>query len=173
VLEHHQIARMRRGPGGGLFVAEPGVEAITDAVALHVDRGGIGPQHLFEVRGAVEMTVLDRVVATLDDDGRAQLAQALAHERAASREEFLVVGHDLHNVLARVSGNRVLEVLTLVLTRLSRLRTSAPPGAPDPVPVGDVIRVHERIVEAIVAGDIETARHRMRRHLDALVDWVS
>ena len=46
VLEHHQVARMRRGPGGGLFVAEPGVEAVTEAVALQIDRLGIGPEHL-------------------------------------------------------------------------------------------------------------------------------
>src|SRR4029450_9421303 len=54
VLEHHQVPRMRRGPGGGLFVAEPGVEAVVDAVALQVVRTGIEPAHLFEVRSAVE-----------------------------------------------------------------------------------------------------------------------
>ncbi|HET6948855.1 MAG TPA: FCD domain-containing protein [Acidimicrobiales bacterium] len=172
VLEHHQVARMRRGPGGGLFVAEPGIEAVTDAVALHVERGGIVPQHLFEVRRAVELTVLERVLATLDDQGRAALVAALAAERAASVEEFPAVGHDVHNVLARVSGNRVLELLTVVLIRVTRRHSAAPPGAPDLLPTQEVIHVHERVVDAIVAGDGELARHRMRRHLDALVDWV-
>ncbi len=172
VLEHHQVARMRRGPGGGLFVAEPGVEAVTDAVALQVDRQGIAPPHLFEVRGAVEMAVLDRVIATLDDAGAATLRRALEVERAASRDEFAVVGHDLHNVLAAVAANPVLELLTQVLIRITRFHTSAPPGAPDELPTQDVIAVHGRIVEAILAGDHELARHRMRRHLDALVDWV-
>ncbi|MDP1908299.1 MAG: pyridoxamine 5'-phosphate oxidase family protein, partial [Hyphomicrobium sp.] len=36
--------------GGGLFVAEPGVEAVTEAIALQVDRLGMQPQHLFELR---------------------------------------------------------------------------------------------------------------------------
>jgi DNA-binding FadR family transcriptional regulator len=172
VLEHHQVARMRRGPGGGLFVVEPGIEAVTEAVALHVDRGGIAPSHLFEVRGAVEMAVLDRIITTLDDDGRALLTDALAVEQAASREEFALVGHDLHNVLAHVAGNRVLELVTVVLIRVSQRHSAAPAGAPDPLPTQDVMHVHKRIVEAILADDASLARHRMRRHLDALRDWV-
>ena len=132
VLEHHQIARMRRGPGGGLFVAEPGVEATTGAVALYLDRRGIQPNHLFEVRGIIEMTVLDRVVATLDDDKIATLEAVLEVERTASPEEFPVVGHDLHEVLAELSGNRVLSLLTDVLIRLSRGIQATPAETPDP-----------------------------------------
>ena len=135
LLEHHQVARMRRGPGGGLFVVEPGIEAVTDAVALHVDRGGIEPRHLFEVRSAVEMTVLDRVLATLDEDGRARLADALVREREAG-DVLPAVGRDVHSVLAQVAGNRVLELLTMVLMRLSSWHVAVPPGAPDPRPAG-------------------------------------
>jgi DNA-binding FadR family transcriptional regulator len=86
--------------------------------------------------------------------------------------EAAFVGQDLHNTLAAVSGNPVLELVTQVLMRLTRLHFTVPPGAPDPLPFGDLVAVHARIVEAILAGDDELARHRMRRHLDALVDWV-
>jgi DNA-binding FadR family transcriptional regulator len=172
VLEHHQVARMRRGPGGGLFVAEPGIEAVTDAVALQADRRHIGPRHLVEVRRAVELAVLDRVVARLDDGAAARLRQALASERSAVEGEAAFVGQDLHNTLAAVSANPVLELVTQVLMRLTRLHFTVPAGAPAPLPFGDLVAVHGRIVDAIVAGDDELARHRMRRHLDALVDWV-
>jgi DNA-binding FadR family transcriptional regulator len=172
VLEHHQVARMRRGPGGGLFVAEPGIEAVTDAVALQVARQGIEPAQLFEVRSAVEMAVLDRVMATVSAEGAARLQAALETERTASRADFAVVGHDLHNVLAEVAGNPVSELLTMVLVLLTRLRVATPAGAPDPFPTQDVVDVHHRIVDAVLAGDHDLARHRMRRHLDALVDWV-
>lgn len=171
VLEHHQVARMRRGPGGGLFVAEPGVEAVTEAVALQVDRLGMQPEHLFELRSAVEMLVLDLVLATIDEHGEARLRAALEAERAATRSDFAVVGHDLHAVLAAVAGNRVVELLVLVLVRLTRFHSAAPEGVEDPLPTGDVIHVHDRIVEAILAGDLDLARHRMRRHLDALRNW--
>jgi DNA-binding FadR family transcriptional regulator len=172
VLEHHQIARMRRGPGGGLIVAQPGIEAVTDAVALHVERRGIRPDQLFEVRTVVEMAVLDDVMLHLDEPGVATILAALDAERNASRAEFPVVGHDLHTVLAQVAGNRVLELLAAVLVRLTRIHNAPPSGVPDPLPSQDVVRVHRRIVEAVLARDIDLARHRMRKHLDALVKWV-
>jgi DNA-binding FadR family transcriptional regulator len=80
VLEHHQIARMRRGPGGGLFVVEPGIGPVTDAIALQVDRLGIAAEQLSEVRSAVA--------------------------RAGA-------------------GNRVIELLALVLNRLDELHRAA------------------------------------------------
>ncbi len=172
VLEHHQVARMRRGPGGGLFVAEPGAEAVTEALALQIDRLGIERSHLFEVRNALEMTVLELVIERLDDDGISTLQAALAAERAATTEEFARMGHDLHAVMAGVTGNRVIELLSLALVRLSRLRSVAPPGAPPTLPTAEVMHVHERIVDAIIAGDADLARHRMRRHLDALTHWT-
>jgi DNA-binding FadR family transcriptional regulator len=172
VLEHHQVARMRRGPGGGLFVVQPGPEAVTNGVALQVNRLGIKPLHLFEVRGAVEMAALDLVMSRLDRAVSDRLRAALEAERAATTVEFAVTGHDIHGVLAAATGNRVIELLVLVLLRLSRFHMAVPADAAEaPVPTQDVIDVHRRIVEAILAGDADLARHRLRRHLDALVRW--
>ncbi len=75
LLEHHQIARMRRGPGGGLFVTAPGVEATTEAIAMHVERHGITPSQLFEVRTAIELAVLDRVLEHPDPEIVGRLAR--------------------------------------------------------------------------------------------------
>lgn len=171
VLEHHQIAHMRRGPGGGLFVTAPGVQAVTEACALQIDRLGVKPAHLFELRTAIELVLLELVIGRLDDAGVERLRGALAAERAAARDEFGLVGHDLHAVLAALGGNRVVELLVLVLVRLTRFHAVAPVDAPDPVPTNDVSNAHERIVEAVVARDLELARHRMRRHLEAMERW--
>ena len=38
LLEHHQIAAMRRGPGGGLFVSAPSVRGVSDVVAVYLAR---------------------------------------------------------------------------------------------------------------------------------------
>jgi DNA-binding FadR family transcriptional regulator len=173
VLEHHQVARMRRGPGGGLVVAEPGVAATTDAVALHLHRLAITPAQLFEVRAAVEIGVLERGTKRLTADGVEALEQTLDAERRATADGLRDVGHDVHAVLARLCGNRVLELLALVLLRLTRARQAPKPGTPfGASEAGEVARVHGRIVEAITARDLEVARVRMRRHLEALTDWV-
>ena len=172
LLEHHQIARMRRGPGGGLFVTAPGVEATTEAIAMHVERHGITPAQLFEVRTAIELAVLDRVLEHPDPEIVARLRDALTAEQSATRSEFVGVGHDLHDVLAELTGNRVLQLLTQVLVRLSRRRATPPDDAVDKVPAAHIHRVHTKLVEAIVDGDRELARHRARRHLQELERWV-
>jgi DNA-binding FadR family transcriptional regulator len=174
LLEYHRIAAMRRGPGGGLFVTEPGVDAVTDSVALLLDRRGMGAASLAEVRAGVELAIVDRVIADLDDEGVARLEEALEVERATPDEAFVdIVGHDMHAVLARLTGNPVLELVTLVLIRLTRLHQLTPSGHRPSEIVEEVTRAHGRIVEAIVARDRDLAHHRMRRHLDALRPYFS
>lgn len=174
VLDHHQVARMRRGPGGGLFVTEPGVAATTEAVALHIHRLAITPAQLFEVRTAVEIAVLERGVTRLGDGDAASLEQALDAERAATVDELRDLAHGVHAVLAGTAGNRVLELLSLVLLRLTRIHQGPEPRrAIAPGAASDLVQVHERIVEAVLAGDVEVARMRMRNHLRALSDFVT
>ena len=172
LLEHHEVARMRRGVGGGLVVAEPSISAATQAVALHLERNGIDPTALFEVRTSVEMAVVDLAVQRIDAEGKQLLEQALAVERASTVTTFGRVGHDLHAVLGQISGNRVLELLTLVLVRLTRLRQAVPPGGRQQDTSAVVSKAHGALVAAIVAGDRELSRRRMRKHLDALSHWV-
>ena len=174
VLEHHQVAEMRRGPGGGLFVTQPGVGAIADAVALQVDRLGLTGEDLFEVRTAVERAVLDAVLARGDGpEVRDRLQAALDAEAGATPAELAVLGHDLHEVLATVSGNRVLELVVLVLLRLTRAHL--PPADPTQADEGvsDHVRsVHRKLVEAVLAGDAELARARLDRHLQSMVPFA-
>ena len=37
LAEHRQVARMRRGRGGGLVVVEPDASAVTDSLAIYLD----------------------------------------------------------------------------------------------------------------------------------------
>src|SRR5580692_5214132 len=60
LVENQQVARMRRGPGGGLVVTEPTVEAIIDAAALYLYRVHTSLDELFEAR-----LILEEMVAEL------------------------------------------------------------------------------------------------------------
>jgi DNA-binding FadR family transcriptional regulator len=171
VLEHHQVARMRRGPGGGLQVTAPGIDATTVAMALHLDRSNVESEHLYEVRAIVEMAVLERVIADVGPGTIAALDEVLAHPPEVV--DITELGRDLHTVLATHSGNRVLELLTDVLVRLSRgLALKARVAGPTP-PLDDLHTAHCEIVDAIVKRDAALARFRMRRHLETLPRWIS
>ena len=169
LLEHHQIARMRRGPGGGLFVFEPSAGAVTDVTAIYLARHGMRLADLAEVRTGVEVAIAGLAASRIGPGGVARLREALDREAKTPEEEQADVVHDLHAAVAGAAGNRVLELVALVFIRLSRIyqierlapRTRKQISA-------EVLRAHEGIAAAIESGDRELARHRMRRHLDAL-----
>ena len=77
--------------------------------------------------------------------------------------------HDLHAAVATAAHNRALHLVALVLIRLSRLHQieRLAPRARKQI-AAEVLHTHEGIARAIEDGDRELARHRMRRHLEAL-----
>jgi DNA-binding FadR family transcriptional regulator len=169
LLEHHQIARMRRGPGGGLFVFEPSAAAVSDVAAIYLARHGMRLSDLAEVRTGVEMAIASLAAARIDDDGVMAIKEALDREAKSPQAEQPDVVHDLHAAVAAAAGNRVLELIALVFIRLSliyQIERLAPPAREQIQ--AEVLRTHEGIAAAVESGDRELARHRMRRHLDAL-----
>jgi DNA-binding FadR family transcriptional regulator len=169
LLEHHQIARMRRGPGGGLFVFEPSASAVTDIAAIYLARRGVRPDSLGESRTGVEVALAGLAAERIDPAGAARLREAIDSEPAADAPEQDGIAGDLHAAIARTARSRVLELVALVLIRLSRLHgieqltTQARTQAH-----ADMLPAHEDIALAVQAGDREVATHRMRRHLEAL-----
>jgi DNA-binding FadR family transcriptional regulator len=61
--------------------------------------------------------------------------------------------------------------LAKVLVRLTHVKLISPPESLGD-PTGDVMRSHEGIVDAITAHDRDLARLRLRKHLDAVSEWV-
>ena len=173
LLEHHHIAAMRRGPGGGMFVTAPSIDAVTDVVAVSLARRGMQVADLADLRMRLELVLVDFAAQRIDDEGARQLRDALEREKSASDAEFADAGNDLHGVIAALGKNRALELVALVLIRLTRLHQidqlsdSARRKVADEVP-----RTHAGIAQAIIDGDGELARHRLRRHLEVLSKYL-
>jgi DNA-binding FadR family transcriptional regulator len=173
LLEHHQTARMRRGPGGGLFVMAPSVVAVTDVAAIYLARRGLRPVELTELRTWVEVAIVDLAASRMDAEGRAGIEEALSRELTTTDAERAEAVHDLHAAVATAAHNRALDLVALVLIRLSRLHQieQLAEKARDQIRA-EVHRTHQGIADAVVAGDRELARHRMRRHLEALANFI-
>jgi len=169
LLEHYDIAAMRRGPGGGLIVLEPSITAVTDVIALYLEYHGIQVADVFELRVGIEMALVDLAIDAMDPTRSDQLHEALENERGASDELFKEAAQDLHAVIASVAGNRVLELVSVVLIRLSRMHEGGDVSSLARRSAGtEVTRAHEAIVEGLVGGDKVASRRRMRRHLQEL-----
>jgi DNA-binding FadR family transcriptional regulator len=175
LLEHHQIATMRRGPGGGLFVSAPSVRAVSDVVAVYLARRDISLTDLIELRIRVELAQVELAIDRADVGGGdpSELQGALQNEDKLSLGEFADGGHDLHAVIAALAGNRALELVSLVLMRLTRLHQVEQVSDEErAVAAVEVSKAHVAIAGAITDGDVEAARRRLRRHLEALGSYL-
>jgi DNA-binding FadR family transcriptional regulator len=161
ILEHHSVARMRRGPSGGLVVLAPDPTASIHTMALYLDHQGLSPDDLRVVREAIELGCIQAVTtAAPTPDAASRLHTALATGP----------GDAFHTELAELAGNPVLTLFLRIITELwaRHSRTERPPT---PAVETEVRRVHDKILDAVLAGDEGLAQHRMRRHLQALTAW--
>ena len=187
LLEHHQVAEMRRGQGGGLTVTEPDPVSVTQSVAIYLDYQGMDIHQIFEARTTVELRIIELAAGRIDETGINRLRQALDHEaehieslKAATdtgepqldRDETV---HELHAILAELSGNEALRLFAAVLERL--IPQYLAPEIREPgnlvMLTQEVHREHVAIIGAIVNGDVGLARYRMSKHLDRMHDVTS
>ncbi|MFK0113650.1 FadR/GntR family transcriptional regulator [Streptomyces sp. NPDC091217] len=174
LLEYHSVARTRRGPGGGLVVTEPEPQASIDTMALFLEYQGVTADDLRIVRNAIELGIVARVTARHtagDPEVAERLGKAVRWTTEGPPDDTRKA--DLfHSELAALADNPVLSLFLAIITELFRRHAS---GHDRPLPgdaaADEVGHVHRRILDAIEQGDAALARHRMRRHLDALIPW--
>ncbi|MDP7703110.1 FadR/GntR family transcriptional regulator [Mycobacterium sp. TY815] len=177
LLEYHEVAHMRRGPGGGLVVAKPRAQASIDTIALYLQYRKPTREDLRCVRDAIEIDNVAKVVQRraepevadfLDPQGWSSVAgEGSDDARNAAIEEFR-----FHVGLARLAGNALLDLFLRIIVELFRRHWSTTGQAQ--LTSTDVVAVetaHLRILDAIESGDDSLARYRIRRHLDAAASW--
>ncbi|MDF3310046.1 FCD domain-containing protein [Rhodococcus sp. T2V] len=169
VLEHHDVAYMRRGPGGGLVVRAPDSAASVRACALSLNYHDATWEQVFEARSALELRCVEAAARRIDETGIARLREVLGAEEQAQRAGE-VGTHDLHVVLAEISGNPAFVLFIDVLTQLS---TGGASHERTPATAAGVRTAHDKIAEAVISGDAALARHYMQVHLDEIAHWLA
>jgi DNA-binding FadR family transcriptional regulator len=167
LLEHHQVAAMRRGPGGGLFVSVPTSAAVAEVLAIYLARHGAGISAVADLRVRLEVALVDLVIDRLDEEGAATLEESVEVEEGDDEAEVTI--HNLHAHLAHLTGNRALELISLMLIRLTRFHQRRGISTKEAAAIRDEVnRTHVNIARAIQASDRELARKRVQRHLEVL-----
>jgi DNA-binding FadR family transcriptional regulator len=171
ILEMSGMATVRRGPGGGLAVIEPTADPVVAAAERFLEYRGVRRSEMLTARVALEMTCVEQLSLSIDEAKIAILREALAAEARAGTQVVSgqVVAEQMHVVIAELAGNVALALFVPVLARLSTRATDLPESEwADRSAV--IHHAHVSIVDAIIAGDVPLAQHRMRRHLAALAE---
>src|ERR1700733_689168 len=160
LIEHQQVARTRRGPGGGLVITEPTVGAVIDSVVLYLHRVDARLDELFEARVVLEELACQLASERTDENDLAELRRFVEEVRVEPDGD----PRELHALVAVISRNAGLEFFVDVFNRVAQLYS------PDWQNLGGAVakettHAHRMISEALMAGDSGLARHRMRKHL--------
>ncbi|WP_108920984.1 FadR/GntR family transcriptional regulator [Mycobacterium montefiorense] len=174
LVEHHQVARMRRGPGGGLLISQPDAGPATRAVVIYLEYLGTTLADLLNARLVLEPLAASLAAERIDEAGIERLREVLRAQEQwrpglpAPRDEF-------HIALAEQSKNPVLQLFIDVLMRLTtryalRSRTDS---ASEAIEALDYMHSdHAEIVAAVTAGDPGRAKSLSERHVATVTGWL-
>jgi len=177
IVDHHGVAEMRRGPGGGLVVAAPDLDAAIRTVSLHLEFEKIAPAQVHETRMALELTAVRLATERLTADGQERIQAHLAHEvddirrtREIARPRGNLPTHEFHLLLADLTGNPAMRLFVQIVNQVTGVQS--PRSSSLDETATEVHRAHSRIAEAILQGDVDTAERRMRRHLEVVLQYL-
>jgi DNA-binding FadR family transcriptional regulator len=174
LVEHHQVARMRRGPNGGLLITEPDAGPATRAVVIYLEYLGTTIEDLFNARLVLEPLAAALAAERIDEAGIARLRGVLRAEEQW-KPGLPAPQDDFHIALAERSKNPVLQLFIDVLMRLTRryVRGARAGSAGEAIEAIDQMRCHHAdIVAAVTAGDSARAKTLSERHVEAVTAWL-
>jgi DNA-binding FadR family transcriptional regulator len=169
ILETNGLVQVRPGRYGGPQVGAADPVAFGRSLTWFLQ---LRRTHFWEVLEA--RVILEPLMASLAAQRRSpstrdELRAAVDAHRGLDPDDngaYLAATQEFHGLIAGISGNGVLDLFGRALKEIYTERAIAElrPAARQK----EVLDEHERVVEAILAGDADRAEHTMREHMHEL-----
>ena len=171
ILETYGLISLRSGPGGGPVILSVSPADVSRSFSLYLRLSGATIQELVDARKVIDPLMARLAAENINELAAQRLRDALDREAKAARDKTTVVAtaNDFHYVLASLTGN---SVLNLVTTSLKEMYTSrfVMVGLAERITRPSIRKEHREIGEAVVSGDGDLAERLMREHLTKHLD---
>lgn len=168
LLESAGFVRLRRGPGGGTVVRAPDQSEVVRALDALLRFQGTSPQEIMEVRLVLEPAAARMAAMRATDEEIDELEASLERQRSESvlNEPRLWFSEKLefHSLLARMSRNPVVSVLTDALRDLVLQANLEANYTLEARKLG--LKHEVEIVRRLRSRNPEAAAKAVRRHLE-------
>jgi len=170
-LEQLGLLRVKRGSGGGVFVAEPTIEPFGKFFSLMLTMGKASVRELTDARLLIEPGVAALAAQYAQPEQIDRLRQAIREYRATVEQDGdrTIKDIDFHVVLAEASHNMVLEMLVKGLVPLIFKSVSDLKFEPTDRTRG--ILGHQKILAAVEARDVSSAQKAMLEHVTLMATY--
>lgn len=164
-LEMNGVITVKAGPQGGPIVSEPDAQDLAGVLGLFLQLRGLPFRELVSAREILEPELAALAAGASGGDVADEITDSIEGMRAFLDDEqnFLAENDRFHAAVATAAGNGLF---ALLISSLHSITDGMPLGVSYPRERREaVLRAHEAVGEAIVAGDPEGARWAMRRHM--------
>lgn len=170
ILEVHGLISIKPGPRGGPTVDQVHSETFGRMATLYFQADGVTFHELLEARLIMEPMLAGLAAQRRDPQLIAELAQFDDADSADDDDQFARDADEFHQLVALMSGNRIMSLLGQSLSDILRDRLSSTlfPRSRR----RDVLTVHGAIAGAITSGDPELAERLMREHVEEYAAYV-
>ncbi len=165
-LENSGLVYLKRGPGGGVFVAREDAGVIRKGVLDLLSLGVIEPVHLREARTILSIAVA-RLAAARRTYGDLEAVQhnidrTIAAMNANNEAERIQLGFQFHRLLAQITKNPALVVLTDAILAMNEAFLEL---KSIDLQAGLNLKFKQVMLAALEARDEATAASAMQAHL--------
>jgi DNA-binding FadR family transcriptional regulator len=165
ILEVHGLISIKPGPRGGPTVDQVHTRNFGRMASLFFQMDGVTFRELIEARLIMEPILARRAAERAEPELVAELARF--DHAGRTDEDYLRHALDFHQVVALMSGNRIMSLFGQSIADVvhDRVNDSLYPKSRR----REVLAAHGRIARAIAAGDADLAERLMREHMEDYV----
>jgi DNA-binding FadR family transcriptional regulator len=172
ILEAQGLLEQRPGPGGGLVIRRPSLEVLAHSLSVYLRFNDVPYVTVLQAREVIEPALAAEAAERGTDDDFSAMAESIERMKAQGDDQaaFIAENRTFHNIIARASGNKVLETFWGTISLLAHgelhgVRYTA----------GNrkyVIVAHQRILDACRRRNVRAAQKAMAEHVGDLEHLV-
>jgi GntR family transcriptional regulator, transcriptional repressor for pyruvate dehydrogenase complex len=172
ILEAQGVLEQRPGPGGGLVVRRPSLDMLTEYLSIYLRFNSVPFLAVLKAREVIEPALASEAAQHGSKEDFQEMADSIERMKTGCTEQvdFVNENRTFHSIIARASGNKVLETFWGTISLLAH-------GEHHGVryTFGNrqhVIAAHEQILDACRRRDSAAAAADMAEHVGALEHLV-
>ncbi|MGD1241587.1 FadR/GntR family transcriptional regulator [Mycobacterium seoulense] len=176
VLESESLIVVQRGVRGGARVTRPRRETLARYAGVILEYEGVTLKDVYDARMALETPMVVQLANERNAKAIAELEQIVkAEEQLKPGSDAVVQLTDFHAAIARLSGNRTLQIVSDMLHHIvEKANRSLQPteGARAEQAVRRSAKTHRMVLDLIKAGEAEKAGELWKKHLQKAEEFV-
>ena len=172
ILEAQGVLERRPGPGGGLVIRRPSLDLLAHSLSVYLRFNDVPFVTVLQAREVIEPALAAEAAAAGTEDDFREMAESIERMKSQGDDQaaFIDENRVFHGVVARASGNKVLETFWGTISLLAHGEHHGMRYT-----IGNrqhVIAAHQKILDACRRRNSRAAAQAMADHVGELEHLV-